>query len=252
MAEVETTKEKKVVSRIPTLKSFPHPCCPGCHAPLVYHIVCEVLEEMELEGKTMLVTAGGCSNRPPGAMDVDAIGGMHGPGICLAQGLKLVHPECFVLCGVGDGELGAIGPGFLINAILRGANITVISINNAVYGTTGGQMAPTTPLGMRTTTTPLGRDIVYHGRPFKGAELVAFIDGSAFSARVTVHTPAERQRAKKAMRTAFEKQVAKKGFSYVEFISACPTHWHLTPPQSLKFIEEKMIPVFPLGIFKDI
>ncbi len=250
--ETEAKKGRKQVSKVPAIMRFPFMSCPGCHESIILGLVCEVLEEMELEGRTVLVPGGGCTAFWGWGIDVDVLANMHGPGICLAQALKRVNPETFVLCVQGDGELGAIGPGFLINAVLRGANITVVALNNANYGSTGGQMAPTTPIGMRTSTTPLGRDIEYHGRPMKVAELVAFLDGSAFSARVSVHTPGERQRAKKALQIAYEKQIDKKGFSYVEFISACPPNWHVTPPDSLKFIEETMLPVFPLGTFKNI
>lgn len=225
--------------------------CPGCHHGIVLRLLTEVLEEMELEGIAIGIAGGGCSGRWCQYLDIDAAGGIHGPNTAVASAIKRIHPDALVFTVQGDGEIGAIGLGSFVAAALRGEKITTISLNNACFGTTGGQMAPTTPLGMKTTTTPEGRDSETTGFPFHGPELIAPLPGVAYAARGSVHTPANFQTSKRLLKIAFETQMKGLGFSAVEFISTCPSNWKLSPVECLKFVEEGMIPEFPLGEFKN-
>ncbi len=245
---------KKVVCTLPKLMELPVPLphCPGCHYGIVLRLLYEVIEELGIEGKAIGVVGGGCSTRWMDYIRLDMVGGVHGPGLAIATAIKRVHPQAVVFAVQGDGELGAIGLGYFMAALLRGERLTTLYLNNACYGLTGGHMAPTTLLGMRTPTTPQGRDLQSTGYPFHGAEIAASMKGTAYSARVSVHTPAHRQRAKKALKIAFEKQMEGAGFSLVEFLAACPPNWHLDPVGCLNFIEEKMIAEYPLGDFKKI
>ncbi len=170
----------------------------------------------------------------------------------MATALKRLHPDAVLITCQGDGDLAAIGLGAFLNALQRGEKLTTILLNNAGYGTTGGQMAPTTLLGQVTTTSPMGRDPETMGYPIHVAELVTQFKGLVYSARVTVHTPANFRRAKKAMKTALEKQINGVGYSFVEFISACPPNWKLTPVECQTFLSEKMLAEYPLGVFKDV
>ena len=245
--------KKELIYGKPRLKigpPFHH--CPGCHYGIIFRLVCEVIEELGIEGRTIFVGGGGCSGRWARYLDVDTFGGLHGPGPAIATAIKRIRPEAVVFVMQGDGEQGAIGLGYFLSAALRAEKLTILGLNNACYGTTGGQMAPTTLLGMRTSTTPYGRDPTNDGFPFHAPEIAAMMKGTAYAARVSVHTPANRQRAKKALKTAFEKQIAGVGFSIVEFLAACPPNWHLDPVECLSFIEEKMSKEFPLGEFKNV
>jgi len=170
----------------------------------------------------------------------------------MGTAIKRIHPDAVVFTVQGDGDLGAIGLGCFMNALLRAENLTTIFLNNGTYGMTGGQMAPTTLLGQRTTTTEAGRDARASGFPTHGAELAAIMPGVAYSARVTVHTAANFQRAKKALRTAFQKQIDGIGYGFVEFLSACPQVWRMDPIECLRFIDEDMIAEYPLGEFKNV
>jgi 2-oxoglutarate ferredoxin oxidoreductase subunit beta len=227
--------------------------CPGCHYGVIVRLICEVLEELGIEGRAVGLAGVGCSFGPiPVAIDIDFTACPHGRAPAMATAIKRIHPEAVVFTVQGDGDLGAIGLGCFMNALLRGEKLTTIFLNNACYGTTGGQMAPTTILGMRTTTTPEGRDPRTTGYPLHAAELVATMKGVAYSARCTVHTPGNFRRAKKAVKTAFQKQMDGIGYGFVEFLSACPTNWRLSPPDCLKFISEKMITEYPPAEFKNI
>ena len=245
--------KKELIFGKPRLKvGSPLHHCPGCHYGIIFRLICEVIEELGIEGRTIMVGGGGCSGRWATYFDVDSCGGLHGPGPAIATGLKRVRPECVVFLMQGDGEQGAIGLGYFMAAALRSEKLTVIGLNNACYGTTGGQMAPTTLVGMKTATTPRGRDPSREGFPFHAPEVVATIKGTAYAARVSVHTPDNRQRARKVLKTAFEKQIAGVGFSVVEFLAVCPPNWHLTPLECLNFLDEKMMKEFPLGEFKNV
>lgn len=249
----DLTNLKKVTGR-PKL-SFPVVgfSCPGCHYGIIYRIICEVIEELGIEGETIGLSGVGCSFiGAPTAVDIDWTSCPHGRAPAMATAVKRIHPEATVLTVQGDGDLGAIGLGCFMNALVRGENLTTVFLNNAVYGTTGGQMAPTTLLGMKTTTTPDGRKINANGYPLHVPELAATMKGVAYAARCTVHTPANFQKAKKSLKTALQKQIDGIGYGIVEFISACPPGWGMKPLECLDFISEKMIEEYPLGEFKNV
>ncbi len=248
----QTDITKKLVCKKPTFRLFPLGFCAGCHYGIIYRLIDEVLEEMDLKGTSICIGGGGCSTLGAMAMDIDAFGGPHGPGAAIASALKRVSPDAFIFAVQGDGEQGAIGLGSFVATATRGDNITVITMNNACYGMTGGQLAPTTLLGMVTPTTPEGRDQEMTGFPMHGPELVAPLKGVAYAARGSVHTPANRQKSKKILKTAFQKQLQRSGFGVVEFLSACPTNWKLSSTDCLQFIEDKMVSEFPLGEFKNV
>ena len=253
MKEEAITKRK--VYGIPKLK-VPIPFqfyCPGCHYGIITRLLCEVLEELGIDGKAIGLAGVGCSfGGMPLSIDVDFTACPHGRAPAMATAIKRIYPEAVVFTVQGDGDLGAIGLGCFMNALLRGEKLTTIFMNNACYGTTGGQMAPTTPWGMRTTTTTEGRDPKLTGFPLHAAELVANMKGVAYSARCTVHSPGNYQRAKKAVKTAFQKQMDGIGYGFVEFLSACPPNWRLSPQDCLEFISGKMMAEFPLGEFKNV
>ena len=226
--------------------------CTGCHHPLIERLIAETIEELGLEEDAILVVGVGCSVRAIAVLDIDNIYAPHGRPPDVATAIKRsLGGRPLVLTLQGDGDCIAIGAESLISAAARAEKITIIMINNANYGTTGGQMAPTTLLGQVTTTTPEGRD-VSTGFPIHAPEFLADFKGVAYSARGTVHTPANYQRTKKYLKTALKKQVNKVGLSFLEIISACPVDWHLSPVDSLKFIEDKMLAEYPLGEFKNV
>jgi 2-oxoglutarate ferredoxin oxidoreductase subunit beta len=212
----------------------------------------EVLEEMGLIGEAIAVPGVGCSSPLGALMEIDSIMTAHGRPPDVATAIKRILKYPLVFTIQGDGDCIAIGAGSLISAAIRGERITIVMLNNTNYGTTGGQMSPATMLHQRTTTTPSGREPELAGYPVHVAELLATFQGVAFTARSALNTPANFQRTKRYLKTAFEAQMEDKGLSFVEIIVACPPNWHLTPLESLKFIEEKVIPEFPLGEFKNI
>lgn len=224
--------------------------CPGCTHGVAHRLVAEVLEEMGLLDRTIGVAPVGCSVFAYNYFDTDFVEAPHGRAPAMATGLKRVLPDRFVFTYQGDGDLASIGMGEIVHAAARGENISVIFINNANYGMTGGQMAPTTLPGMKTTSSPAGRDVETQGYPIRVAELLATLDGAGYIVRRSLHDPKNIRLAKKAIRLAFETQVRGLGFSMVELLSTCPTNWHLTPVESLKFVEEKMAAYFPLGDYK--
>ena len=227
--------------------------CPGCHYGIINRIICEVLEELGIEERAVGLAGVGCGFAGFTLnLDIDMTSCPHGRAPAMATAMKRIFPEMVVFTVQGDGDLGAIGLGCFMNAVLRAEKLTTIFLNNANYGTTGGQMAPTTLLGQRTTTTPGGRDPKLTGYPFHGAELAASMKGVAYAARCTVHTPTNFQQAKKAVKIAFQKQIDGIGYGFVEFLSACPPNWGLGPRECLKFISERMIAEYPLGEFKNV
>lgn len=246
----ELTK-KKVFTRPSSLKESAFHFCPGCHHGVVHRLVAEAVDHFKLADNTIAVIGVGCGVFLYDYLAVDCCEAPHGRAPAVATGFKRVNPDSFVLTYQGDGDLAAIGISEIIHAANRQENITVIFVNNSLYGMTGGQMAPTTLPGQKTTTTPAGRKPRGDGYPMQMSELIATLPGSVFAARVACHTPAHIRRAGKAVRRAFSAQLEGRGFSMVEFLSACPTNWRLSPEQALRFIEEKMIPAYPLGIFKD-
>jgi len=224
--------------------------CPGCTHGVSQRLVAEVLDEMGLREKTIGVASVGCSVFAYNYFDVDFVEAAHGRAPAMATGIKRVFPDRIVFTYQGDGDLASIGMAEVMHAAARGENITIVFINNAIYGMTGGQMAPTTLPGMRTTSSPLGRDIEMTGMPIRMAEILAKLDASSFVVRRSLHDATNIRKAKKAIRTAFEVQRQGLGFSLVELLSTCPTNWGMTPNEALSFVEGQMLPYFPLGDYK--
>ncbi len=224
--------------------------CPGCTHGITHRLVAESLVELDVLGKTVGVAPVGCSVFAYNYFNCDMHEAAHGRAPAVATGIKRVFPENIVFTYQGDGDLAAIGTAETIHAAVRGENITIIFINNAIYGMTGGQMAPTTLLGQKATTTPYGRQKASQGNPVMVSELLATIEGASYVERVAVNTPANVRKAKKAVKKAFQNQIDGNGFSLVEILSTCPTNWGLNPNDSLKWMEENMMPQFPLGVFR--
>ena len=246
-------QQKVLVCGTPELRTgFPSTYCPGCHYGIIARVICEVLEEMDVAGKTIGFAGVGCSfGGGPLSIGIDWASCPHGRAPAMAGAAKRVHPDALVFTLQGDGDLGAIGLGCFLSAVLRNENLTTIFLNNAGYGQTGGQLAPTTLMGMKTTTTQEGRTAA-EGFPFHGAELAAHMRSVAYSARVSVHTPGNFKKAKKALATAFQKQLDGAGYSFVEFLSACPSVWGMTPVESVEYIREQMTKEFELGEYKNV
>jgi 2-oxoglutarate ferredoxin oxidoreductase subunit beta len=217
---------------------------------VAHRLVAEVLDEMGVRERTIGVASVGCSVFAYNYFDCDFVQAPHGRAPAMATGIKRVLPDRIVFTYQGDGDLASIGTAEIVHAAARGENITVIFINNANYGMTGGQMAPTTLPGMKTTTSPNGRDVETQGFPIRAAEMLSTLDGSSYVVRRSLHDPKNTRMAKKAIRTAFETQARGLGFSMVELLSVCPTNWGLTPMDSLQWIEDHMVPFFPIGDFK--
>jgi len=260
--------------------------CPGCTHGVAHRLIAEVIDELGIREKTIGVAPVGCAvfaynyfncdfaeaahGRAPAMatgikrvqpdkvvfaynyFNCDFAEAAHGRAPAMATGIKRVQPDKVVFTYQGDGDLAAIGTAEIIHAAARGENITVIFINNAIYGMTGGQMAPTTLPNMKTTSTPTGRDVELAGFPIRMAELLARLDGAAYVVRRSLHNPAEIRKAKKAIRSAFENQMQGRGFSLVELLSSCPVNWNMQPVEALKWIETHMMPIFPLGDYKSL
>ncbi len=225
--------------------------CPGCTHGVVHKLVAEALEELNIIGSTIGVASVGCSAFAYNYFACDMQQAAHGRAPAVATGIKRVHPDCAVFTYQGDGDLAAIGTAEIVHAAMRGEKITAIFVNNAIYGMTGGQMAPTTLLGQKATTAPQGRNKEQHGSPIRMAEMLATIDGCAYAERVMVADPASIVKAKRAIKKAFELQLAGAGFTIVELLSTCPTNWGLTPVEATHWLKENLVPYFPLGVFAD-
>jgi len=225
--------------------------CPGCGHGIAHRLVAEVIDELGVREKTIATAPVGCAVLFYDYMKLDIIECAHGRCPAVATGIKRMLPDRVVFTYQGDGDLAAIGTAETIHTANRGENITVIFINNAIYGMTGGQMAPTTMLGQYSTTTPKGRGKNAEGAPLRVCELLSSLDGVCYLERVAVSTPKDVIQAKRAIKKAFENQLADKGFSLVEVLSMCPTDWKLSPEEAVKFVNEEMKKVFPLGVFKD-
>ena len=224
--------------------------CPGCTHGIIHRLVAEVIDELGIEGKTVGVASVGCSVMSYDYFSTDFVQAPHGRAPAVATGLKRSLPDNVIFTYQGDGDLAAIGTAETVHAATRGENITVIFVNNAIYGMTGGQMAPTTLPGQVTQTTPYGRDTNIAGYPVRVCEMLSTLDGVALAQRVTVDDVKHVREAKKAIKKAFENQINKKGFSIVEVLSTCPTNWGLTPVKALEWLRENMIPYYPLGVYK--
>ncbi len=242
---------KKVYSRPRSLKKVAYHYCPGCGHSIVHRLLCEVFDEMSLQDRVVGIPPPGCSVFTYNYLDVDMVESAHGRGAAVATGIKRACPEVLVFTYQGDGDLAAIGTAETIHAANRGECITSVFINNAVYGMTGGQMAPTTLLEQKTTTTPLGRDRDREGCPIKISEMVAMLDGAAYIERTAVNSPGNIRKTKKALAKAFKVQIENRGYSLVEILSPCPTNWSMTPLDSWKWVGEVMAKEFPLGVIKE-
>jgi 2-oxoglutarate ferredoxin oxidoreductase subunit beta len=247
---VTTIEAQKVYSRPRALTDIPTHYCPGCTHGVAHRLIAEVIDEMGIREKTIGVAPVGCSVFAYNYFDCDFIEAAHGRAPAMATGVKRVLPERFVFTYQGDGDLASIGMAEIMHAAARGENISVIFINNAIYGMTGGQMAPTTLPGQKTTSSPLGRDVEQVGFPLRMAEILSGLDGVGYVARRSLHDPKNIRLAKKAIRTAFEVQERNLGFALVELLSTCPTNWGVNPLDALKWLEDHMLPAYPIGDFK--
>ncbi|MBQ7688060.1 MAG: 2-oxoglutarate oxidoreductase [Clostridia bacterium] len=225
--------------------------CPGCTHGIIHRLVAEAIDTLGIEGKTIGVAPVGCAVMAYDYFACDMIEAAHGRAPAVATGIKRANPENVVFTYQGDGDLASIGMAETVHAAARNENITVIFVNNAIYGMTGGQMAPTSLPGQVTQTSPYGRDVKVAGYPVRVSEMLAALDGPAFVARVAVNNVKNVRNAKKVIQKAFENQLAGKGFSLVEVVSSCPTNWGMTPQKALDWVDEKMIPYYPLGVYKD-
>ena len=226
--------------------------CPGCTHGIIHRLVGEVLEELGVLGDSIGVAPVGCSVLAYKYFNCDMQEAAHGRAPACATGIKRVHPDKVVFTYQGDGDLASIGMAEIVHAAARGEKITTIFVNNAIYGMTGGQMAPTTLVGQKATTSPYGRDAALVGFPIRVSEMLSTLDGAVYIERVTVNTAANVRKAKAAIKKAFQAQINGEGFTMVEVLSTCPTNWGLHPVEALKWLEDKMIPYYPLGNFKNV
>ena len=243
---------KTVFDRPHALCDVPLHYCPGCTHGIVHRLVAEVIDELGLEGQTVGVAPVGCSVFAYNYFNCDMVQAAHGRAPAVATGLKRTRPENTIFTYQGDGDLAAIGTAETVHAATRGENITIIFINNAIYGMTGGQMAPTTLPGQVTTTSPYGRDRKIQGNPIRVCEMLSTLDGVALATRVSVDTPKNVIATKKAIKKAFQYQQEGKGFTIVEVLSTCPTNWGMSPVDALQWLRDNMMPYYPLGTYKDI
>jgi len=224
--------------------------CPGCTHGISHRLITETLDEMGKLGNAIGCGPIGCAVMAHRFMNVDMCECAHGRAPAVATGVKRVHPDSLVFTYQGDGDLASIGTAEIIHAAARGENISAFFINNAIYGMTGGQMAPTTLMGQKATTAQSGRKKELSGFPMRVSELIATLDGAVYVERVALNSPGNVNKAKKAVQKAFDVQSKKLGFSFVEFVSTCPTNWGLSPIAAMDFVKEKMLPFYPLGVFK--
>ena len=234
-----------------SLTDAPFHYCPGCTHGIVHRLVAEVIDELGIEGRTIGIAPVGCSVMAYNYFTVDMIEAAHGRAPAVATGVKRANPENIVFTYQGAGDLASIGTAETVHSAARNENITIIFINNAIYGMTGGQMAPTSLPGQVTQTSPYGRDVKLCGYPVKICEMLSALEGPEYLERVAVNNVKNVKNAKKAIKKAFQNQIDGKGFSLVEVLSSCPTNWGMTPQKALEWIDEKMIPYYPLGVYKD-
>ena len=243
-------QENLVYSRTKLLTDATLSYCPGCGHGTIHRLIMEVVEEMDLQADTIGIAPVGCSVLAYDFMDIDMSQAAHGRAPAVATGIKRLWPDKFVFTYQGDGDLAAIGTSETIHACNRGEHITIFFVNNGIYGMTGGQMAPTTLEGMKSSTSPYGRDNQTMGPPYKITEMIAQLPGVHYVTRQAVHKPGPVRKAKKAIRKAFEVQKAKKGLSFIEFVSNCNSGWKMTPNDSNQWMEEHMFPFYPMGDIK--
>ena len=241
-----------VFERPKMLVDVPMHYCPGCTHGILHRLVAETIDELGVADKTIGVAPVGCAVFAYNYFNCDMYEAAHGRAPAVATGCKRVHPDACVFTYQGDGDLASIGAAEIVHAATRGEKITVIFVNNAIYGMTGGQMAPTSLIGQKTTTSPFGRSQEVNGNPIRVSEMLATLDGPAYIERVSLHDVKHVMAAKKAVKKAFEYQLAGKGFTLIEALSTCPTNWGLTPLEAAKWLETNMIPQYPRGVFRDI
>lgn len=234
-----------------SLTDAPLHYCPGCTHGIIHRLVAEAIDELGIEGKTIGVAPVGCAVMAYNYFACDMVEAAHGRAPAVATGIKRANPENIVFTYQGDGDLASIGTAETVHSATRNENITIIFVNNAIYGMTGGQMAPTSLPGQVTQTSPYGRDTKTVGFPIRICEMLATLDGPEYIERVAVNSVKNIKNAKKAIKKAFENQINGKGFSLIEVISTCPTNWGMTPQKALQWVDEKMIPYYPLGVYKD-
>ena len=233
------------------LTDAPFHYCPGCTHGIIHRLVAEAIDELGIEGKTVGVAPVGCAVMAYNYFACDMVEAAHGRALAIATGLKRCMPENIIFTYQGDGDLASIGMAETVHSATRNENITIIFVNNAIYGMTGGQMAPTSLPGQVTQTSPYGRDVKTAGYPVKVSEMLSTLDGPEYIERVAVNSVKNVKDAKKAIKKAFQNQIEGKGFSLIEVVSTCPTNWGMTPSNALKWLEENMLPYYPLGVYKD-
>ncbi len=241
----------KVFDKPHALTDAPFHYCPGCTHGIIHRLVAEAIDELQIEGKCIGVAPVGCAVMAYDYFACDMVEAAHGRAPAIATGLKRAMPENIIFTYQGDGDLASIGMAETVHAATRNENITIIFVNNAIYGMTGGQMAPTSLPGQVTQTSPYGRDLNNQGYPIKVSELLSSLDGPEYIERVAVNNVKNVKNAKKAILKAFKNQVEGKGFSLIEVVSSCPTNWGMTPSNALKWLEDNMLPYYPLGVYKD-
>jgi 2-oxoglutarate ferredoxin oxidoreductase subunit beta len=237
-------------SRPKSLLDVPMHYCPGCHHGIIHRLVAEVLDDLNVREKTIGIAPVGCSVLAYEYFNCDMMEAAHGRAPAVATGVKRVLPESVVFTYQGDGDLAAIGCAEIVHAAVRGEKITTIFVNNAIYGMTGGQMAPTSLESQVTTTSPYGRKLSESGMPIRMSEMLSTIDGAAYITRVAVNNPVNMAKAKSSIKQAFQLQMSGAGFTMVEVLSTCPTNWGITPLEAVKWLEQHMIPYYPLGVLK--
>lgn len=240
-----------VTKRLESLVDIPTHYCPGCGHSVVHRLIAEAMDELDIRKRTICIAPVGCAVFADKYFNCDAIQGPHGRGPAMATGIKRSRPDTIVFSYQGDGDLASIGMAEIVHAAARGENITVIFINNTIYGMTGGQMAPTTLVGQVATTAPKGRNEKLQGNPINVSEMLSQLKSAKYIERVSVDTPQNVMKAKKAIKKAFQNQIDGVGFSFVEVLSICPTNWGVDPIKALDFLRDKMMPQYPLGVFKD-
>ncbi|VBB07900.1 Hypothetical protein LUCI_3165 [Lucifera butyrica] len=241
---------EKLFCRPNALKDMAFHYCPGCHHGIIHRLVAEVIDELDIGERAIGVAPVGCSVLAYEYFNCDMFEAAHGRAPAVATGVKRVHNDAVVFTYQGDGDLAAIGCAEIVHAAARGEKITTIFVNNAIYGMTGGQMAPTTLVNQVTNTSPYGRDPSTAGMPIRMSEMLATLDGAKYIARVAVNNPANMAKAKAAVKKAFEVQMDQLGFAMVEVLSTCPTNWGMNPVEATRWLEKNMIPYYPLGVFK--
>ena len=233
------------------LADLPFHYCPGCTHGIIHRLVAEAIDELGIEGRAIGVAPVGCAVMAYDYFTCDMIEAAHGRAPAVATGIKRARPDNIVFTYQGDGDLASIGMAETVHAAARNENITIIFVNNAIYGMTGGQMAPTSLPGQVTQTSPYGRDVAHCGYPIRVCEMLSELESPYYLERVTVNSVKNIKNAKKAIKKAFQNQLDGKGFSLIEVLSTCPTNWGMTPAAALKWVDEKMIPYYPLGVYKD-